>query len=167
MANATCTNVLNKMDWCQGKPVLPGIRRRAYVVAANDVATWPDFERDTLGRPTSAELKGKFTLNEGVNFNNQVTLVHPEVGPEATAAITPFLNTECVVIVEDMYGRFRVFGSKNWPAKITPAQDLGQGATGTSSTTLTVAASDEVSMPFYAGEIPTDDGVINEGEPSV
>ena len=44
-----CTNVLSKMDWCQGKPVLPGIRRRAYVVAANDVATWPDYERDDLG----------------------------------------------------------------------------------------------------------------------
>ena len=187
-----CTNILSKMEWCQGKPVLPGIRRRAYVIAANDIATWPDYERDSLGRPSSAELKGKFVLNESAKFkaidhladkaetkseaqgefpsqtfNNQVTLVHPEVGPEATAAITPFLNTECVVIVEDMYGRYRVFGSKNWPAKISPAQDLGQGATGTSSTTLTVAASDEVSMPFYAGQIPTDDGVINEGVGSV
>lgn len=62
-----------------------------------------------------------------------------------------------------MYGRFRLFGSKNWPAKIAPSQALGQGATGTSATTLTVTATDEVSMPFYEGEIPTEDGTINEG----
>lgn len=184
-----CTSILKNMGWCQGKPVLPGVRRRAYIVAADDVAMWPDFTRDELGRPTNAVRKGNFVLAEGAKFlvidhladkaepksdpqgefpsqtfNNQLTLVHPEVGPEATAAITPFLNTEVVVIIEDMYGRFRVFGSQNWPAKIAPSQALGQGATGTSSTTLTVTAADEVSMPFYEGEIPTEDGIINEGE---
>ena len=183
-----CTSVLKNMDWCQGKPVLPGVRRRAFVIAADDILIWPDFARDELGRPTDAVRKGSFSLAEGAKFNvidhladkaepksdpqgefpsqtfnNQTTLVHPEVGPEATAAITPFLNTEVVVIIEDMYGRFRLFGSKNWPAKISPAQALGQGATGTSSTTLTVTAADEVSMPFYEGEIPTEDGIINEG----
>lgn len=175
------------MDWLQGKPVLPGVRRRAYISAADDVVSWPDFPRDELGRPTSAVRKGNFVLAEGrkflvidhladkaepksdpqgefpsQTFNNQLTLVHPEVGPEATAAITPFLNTEVVVIIEDMYGRFRIFGSKNWPAKIAPSQALGQGATGTSATTLAVTAPDEVSMPFYEGEIPTADGIINE-----
>ncbi len=185
-----CTSVLKKMDWCQGKSVLPGIRRRGWVVAADSIANWPDFERDELKRPISAVRKGNFVLVEGEKFlpidhladkaepksdpqgefpsqtfNNQLTIVHPEVGPEATAAITPFLNTEVVVIIEDMYGRFRIFGSKNWPAKIAPSQALGQGATGTSSTTLVITAADEVSMPFYEGEIPTEDGVINEGGP--
>lgn len=184
-----CTFVLKNMDWCQGKPVLPGIRRRTFVAAADDILGWPDFTRDDMGRPTSAVRKGNFVMAENAvfividhladkaetksetqgefpsqTFNNQITLVHPEVGPDATAAITPFLNTEVVVIAEDMYGRFRIFGSENWPAKITPSQDLGQGATGTSSTTLAVAAADEVSMPFYEGEIPTDDGIINEAE---
>ena len=187
-----CTSILKNMDWCQGKPVLPGIRRRAYIAAADDVSVWPDFTRDELKRPTSSILKDNFVLAEGAKFlvidhladkaepksdpqgefpsqtfNNQLTLVHPEVGPEATAAITPFLNTEVVVIIEDMYGRFRVFGSKNWPAKIAPSQALGQGATGTSATTLTVSATDEVSMPFYEGEIPTEDGTINEGNAGI
>lgn len=182
-----CTSILKNMSWCQGKPVLPGIRRRAFVVAADDISVWPDYPRDDLGRPTDSTLDGNFVLAENASFlvidhladkaeaksdpqgefpsqtfNNQLTLVHPEVGPEATAAITPFLNTEVVVIVENMYGQFRVFGSKNWRAKISPAQALGQGATGTSSTTLTVSAADEVSMPFYKGEIPTEDGTINE-----
>lgn len=182
-----CTSVLKNMPWCQGTPVLPGVRRRAYIVAADDVSVWPDFSRDELGRPTTAVRAGDLVLAEGVKFlvidhladkaeaksdpqgefpsqtfNNQLTLVHPEVGPEATAAITPFLNTEVLVLIEDMYGRYRLFGSKNWPAKIAPSQALGAGATGTSSTTLTVTATDEVSMPFYEGEIPTADGTINE-----
>lgn len=182
-----CTSVLKGMAWPCGKPVYAGIRRRAYVVAADDVVSWPDFTRDSVGRPTTAVLKGNFGLAEGVKFlpidhlpekaepkadpqgefpsqtfNNQLTLVHPEVGPEAMAAITPFLNTEVVVLVEDMSGRFRVFGSKNWAAKIAPSVALGQGATGTAATTLAVTATDEVAMPFYEGEIPTADGTINE-----
>ena len=149
---------------------------------------WPLGPTSPATSLATSVYKGNFVLNEGAKFlvidhladkaepksdpqgefpsqtfNNQLTLVHPEVGPEATAAITPFLNTEVLVIIEDMYGRYRVFGSKNWPAKIAPSQALGQGATGTSSTTLTVTAADEVSMPFYEGEIPTEDGTINEG----
>lgn len=188
---AKCTSILKSMPWCEGKPVKPGIRRRAYIVAKADVATFPTLERDELGRPTTATYKGSFTLVEGKKwlvidhlpdkaepksdpqgefpsqtFNNQLTLVHPDVGPEATAAISPFLNSECIVLVEDMYGRFRCFGNVDWGARVAPAQALGQGATGTSSTTLTVTASDECSMPFYEGEIPTEDGTINEAAPS-
>lgn len=180
------------MPWCQGKPVLPGVRRRAYFIAYDDILKWPELTRDEMGRATTATYTGNFTLAESAKFlvidhlpdkaepksdpqgefpsqtfNNQLTLVHPEVGPEATAAITSFLNSKVVVLVEDMYGRFRVFGSKNWPASVAPAQALGQGATGTTSTTLTVTAADEVSMPFYEGEIPTQDGTINEANPSV
>lgn len=176
------------MPWCQGTPVKPGVRRRAFLIAYDDIVNFADFQRDEIGRPTSATYTGNHTLAEGVKwleidhlpdkaeaksevqgeypsqtFKNTCTLVHPEVGPAATAAITPFLNTDVVVLIEDMYGRFRQYGSKNWPAKITPAQDLGQGAAGTSSTTLSIEASDEVSIPFYEGEIVTADGTINEG----
>lgn len=175
------------MPWCEGKPVKPGIRRRVRIVAKNDVSVFPQLPRDELGRPTSATYKDNFVLAEGKKwlyidhlpdkaepksdpqgefpsqtFNNQLTIVCPDVGPEATAAITPFLNTEVIVLVEDMYGRFRVFGNEDWGARIAPSQALGQGATGTSATTLAITASDECSMPFYEGEIPTDDGTINE-----
>lgn len=184
-----CTSILKSIPWCEGKPVKPGIRRRCFFVAKADVVTYPTLERDELGRPTSATYKENFTLAEGKKFlvidhlpekaepksdpqgefpsqtfNNQLTLVCPDVGPEATAAITPFLNTEVIVIVEDMYGRFRVFGNEDWGARVAPSQALGQGATGTSATTLAITASDECSMPFYEGEIPTEDGTINEAE---
>lgn len=186
---AKCTSILKGMPFCQGTPVKPGIRRRAFIVAYDDITKFADFERDELGRPTTATLTGSHTLAEGVKwleidhlpdkaeaksetqgefpsmtFNNTATLVHPTVTPEATAAITPFLNTDVIVLVEDMYGRFRQYGGVNWPARITPAQDLGQGAAGNAATTLSVAASDEVSLPFYEGAIITEEGTINEGE---
>lgn len=182
-----CTSILKAMPWCEGKPVKPGIRRRTFFLAKADVSVFPTLERDALGRPTTATYKGNFTLAEGKKwlvidhisekaepksetqgefpshtFNNQITIVHPDVGPEATAAISPFLNTEVIAIVEDMYGRFRVFGNEDWGARVAPSQTLGQGATGTSATTLVITATDECSMPFYEGEIPTDDGTINE-----
>lgn len=178
------------MPWCEGKPVKPGIRRRVYIVAKADVASFAQLPRDEQGRPTAAIYEGNHTLVEGKKwleidhlpekaepksdpqgefpcqtFNNQLTIVHPSVGPDATAAITPFLNTECIVLVEDMYGQFRQFGNEDWGARVAPSQALGQGATGTSATTLTITASDECSMPFYAGEIPTEDGTINEASP--
>lgn len=184
-----CTSILKSIPWCEGRPVKPGIRRRIFVVAKSDVVAFPTLERDDLDRPTSATYKGNFTLAEekkfividhlpekaepksdpqgefpSQTFNNQLTVVCPDVGPEATAAITPFLNTEVIAIAEDMYGRFRVFGNENWGARISPSQAIGQGPTGTSATTLAIAASDECSMPFYQGEIPTDDGTINEAD---
>ena len=43
----------------------------------------------------------------------------------------------------------------------TVAQDLGQGATGTTGTTINVEASDECPAPFYEGIITTEDGDID------
>jgi len=51
-------------------------------------------------------------------------------------------------------------GSEKWQTKSTVAQDLGQGATGTTSTTLSVEATDECPAPFYEGKIDTEDGII-------
>lgn len=186
----SCTAILKNMPFCPGKTVLPGIRNRIYVIAHADVAKFPDFARDTLGRPTSSVYNGNFTPKEGSNFklidhinskaepksdpqgeepsvtfNCQLTVVHQEVDEAATEAITPFLNTPVIVIMEDMRGKFRVFGNHNYPAKIAPSQALGSGPTGTVGTTLVITSTEEVSMPFYSGEIPTDDGTINEAVP--
>ena len=73
-------------------------------------------------------------------------------------------NNDCVYLVETVRGQFRVVGSEKWQVKSTVAQDLGQGATGTTSTTLNVEATDECPAPFYYGEIVTEDGVINEDD---
>ena len=70
-------------------------------------------------------------------------------------------------VVEDMKGKFRVLGNDKWSTKSTVAQDLGQGATGTTSTTISVEATDEVPAPFYTGTLLTEEGVIDCSDGSV
>lgn len=60
-----------------------------------------------------------------------------------------------------MKGNYRVFGNEKWTTKNTVAQALGQGATGTTSTTISVEATDEVPAPFYRGTLETEDGDID------
>ena len=90
--------------------------------------------------------------------------VHPGVGADASAAAAYINNTDNVFIVEDMKGNFRVLGNDKWTTKSTVAQDLGQGATGTTSTTINVEVTDEVPAPFFVGTLETEDGDISCGD---
>lgn len=169
-----------------GTPELPGIKRRVFYLAKNQIAKWPTFQRDTAGRATSAILLGSFTLVADAKWKyiiiladksqltsdaqgeipsqtqlNKATLVHPGVGPEATAAAAYLNNSDNVFIVEDMKGNFRVLGSDRWVTKTTVTQDNGQGATGSTSTTIAIEATDELPSPFYVGTIETEDGDID------
>ncbi|MBR2284970.1 MAG: hypothetical protein IJ900_00350, partial [Paludibacteraceae bacterium] len=94
---------------------------------------------------------------------NKLTAVHPAVGEEASAASAYLNNNDNVFIIEDMKGKYRVIGSDMWNTKTTVAQDLGQGATGTTSTTINADATDVVPAPFYEGTIETEDGTIDAG----
>jgi hypothetical protein len=89
--------------------------------------------------------------------------IHPGVGADASAAAAYLNNDDNVFIVEDMKGNYRVVGCEKWPTKTTVNQDLGQGPTGTTNTTINVEATDECPAPFYAGIIATEDGDINPG----
>jgi hypothetical protein len=91
---------------------------------------------------------------------NKLTAVHPGVGADASNLAAYVNNCDCVFLVETVRGKYRVVGSEEWQVKSTVAQDLGQGATGTTSTTLSVEATDECPAPFYEGRIETEDGVI-------
>ena len=169
-----------------GTPELPGIRRRIYYIAKNKIASWPAYNRDENQRTKTAALTGNFTLVADAKWKyidiladksqltseaqgempsqtqlNKLTAVHPGVGPEATAAACYLNNSDNVFIVEDMKGFHRVVGSDKWITKTTVSQDNGQGPTGTTSTTITVEATDEVPAPFYLGIIATDDGNID------
>ena len=181
----TCTSIQKSLGWCQGTPELPGVRRRIYYVAKDKIATYPDLPRDELGRLTSSILEGNFALLADQTWKyidilpdksqltseaqgelpsqtqlNKLTAVHPGVGTEASAAAAYINNTDNVFIVEDMKGNYRVLGNDKWQSKATVAQDLGQGATGTTSTTINVEATDEVPAPFYTGTLETEDGLI-------
>ena len=123
----------------------------------NGPIIWIATQKSQLTSDAQGEVPSQTQLNK-------LTAVHPGVGPEATAAAAYINNNDNVYIVEDMKGRFRVIGSDKWDTKSTVAQDNGQGATGTTSTTISVEATDEVPAPFYEGTIVTEDGIINGEE---
>ena len=175
---ANCTSIQKSLAWCQGTPELPGVKRRIYYIAKTDIAMFPSLPHDERGRTTSAVLQGDFVLKADCKWKyidilpdksqltseaqgelpsqtqlNKLTAVHPGVGEEASAAAAYINNTDSVFIVEDMKGNYRVLGNDKWSTKATVTQDLGQGATGTTSTTISVEATDEVPAPFYKGEI--------------
>lgn len=181
----TCINLQKSFGWCEGTPVLPGIRRRLYYIAKSFIVKWPTLAKDENGRTTTATYEGNFTLAADAAWKyidvlpsksqvqseaqgekpsqtqlNTLTAVHPGVGDEATAAAAYMNNCDNVFLVQDMTGKFRVVGSEMYDTDTTVAQDLGQGATGTASTTITCKATDVVPAPFYPGEILTEDGVV-------
>ncbi len=181
-----CTSIQKSLGWCQGTPELPGVKRRIYYLAKSLIVAFPQLPRDELGRPISAILDGSFTLAADSKWRyidilpdksqltseaqgelpsqtqlNKLVAVHPGVGAEASAAAAYINNTDNVFVVEDMKGNYRVLGNDKWSTKATVAQDLGQGATGTTSTTINVEATDEVPAPFYIGTLETEDGDID------
>ena len=168
MATAKCTSIQKSLGWCQGTPELPGVKRRIYYLAKSLIVGFPQLPRDELGRPTSAILAGSFTLAADAKWRyidilpdksqltseaqgelpsqtqlNKLVAVHPGVGTDASAAAAYINNTDTALVV---------------------AQDLGQGATGTTSTTINVEATDEVPAPFYIGTLETEDGDIECGK---
>lgn len=181
-----CNSIQKSLVWCQGTPELPGVKRRIYYLAKSGIVAFPTLPRDDNGRPASAVLEGSFTLAADQKWRyidilpdksqltseaqgelpsqtqlNKLTAVHPGVGADASAAAAYINNSDNVFIVEDMKGNYRVLGNDKWATKSTVAQDLGQGATGNTSTTISVEATDEVPAPFYKGTIETEDGDID------
>ena len=189
---ANCSSIQKSLAWCQGRPELPGVKRRIYYISKYDIVKWPTLQHDANGRLTSAAYTGDFTLRADAKWKfidiiaeksqltseaqgespsqtqlNKLVAVHPGVEAEATAAAAYLNNNDNVFLVEDMRGAFRVVGSEKWPTKTTVTQDLGQGVTSSTSTTINVEATDECPAPFYAGSIAADEGTINpEGNPN-
>ena len=183
---AECLNIQQSLGWCQGTPELPGVKRRVYYLAKSEIVEWPALSRDANGRITSAQYNGSFTLKADSKWKyidilpdksqltsepqgelpsqtqlNKLVAVHPGVGLQASAAAAYINNYDNVFIVEDMKGFFRVVGCDKWQSKSTVNQDLGQGPTGSTSTTINVEATDECPAPFYFGLIETEDGDID------
>ena len=183
---AECLNIQQSLGWCQGTPELPGVKRRVYYLAKSEIVEWPALSRDANGRITSAQYSGSFTLKADSKWKyidilsdksqltsepqgelpsqtqlNKLVAVHPGVGLRASAAAAYINNYDNVFIVEDMKGFFRVVGCDKWQTKSTVNQDLGQGPTGSTSTTINVEATDECPAPFYFGLIETEEGDID------
>lgn len=178
-----CLNIQKSLGWCQGTPVLPGVRRRLYYLSKSAILKWPTLPRDENGRATSAELTGDFVLAADAKWKyidhlpdkaqltsepqgevpsqtqlNKLTVVHPGVGADASAAAAYINNNDNVFLVQDMSDNWRLVGCERWQTKSTVSQDLGQGPTGTTSTTVSVEATDETPAPFYKGKIEAEEG---------
>ena len=183
---AECLNIQKSLGWCQGTPELPGVKRRIYYISKGDIVEWPTLPRDNNGRITAAVYDGSFVLKADTKWKyidilpdksqltsepqgelpsqtqlNKLVAVHPGVGLRASAAAAYINNYDNVFLVEDMKGFFRVVGCDKWQTKSTVNQDLGQGPTGSTSTTINVEATDECPAPFYFGLIETEDGDID------
>lgn len=174
------------IGWCEGTPEPAGIRRRSYYISMADCLDHPKIPVDEDGRPTSSILTGQFVLAADKTFKyidflpeksqfqsdpqgdypnqtqlDKLTMVHPGVDPEATNACVYINNTRCFFLFQDKKGRWRLVGNPDFESKNTVAQDLGQGVTGSTSTTIAVEASNLVSAPFFNGVILTEEGEIN------
>ena len=57
-----CPNLQKSLDWCEGTPQYPGIRRRLYYINKNLIEIWPTLERDEFGRVIDAHYLGAFTI---------------------------------------------------------------------------------------------------------
>lgn len=184
MAKRECPSLQKSLDWCEGMPQFPGIRRRVYYCNKNLIVAWPALTRDEFGRVTDAKYNGNFELAEGaywqyidINIDkstvtsepqgevpsqtqlNKATFVHNGIDDEATAAAGFLNNSDNVYVYEDMEGNFRVLGNDKWRTLTTVNQDQGQG-TNPASTTINVEVTDEIAAPFYTGSLQTEDGDV-------
>ena len=65
MTECVSNDLYKSLGFCQGKPVLPGIRRRVYYQKKNNIAKWPKLpELDAEGATMEkiATYEGDFTL---------------------------------------------------------------------------------------------------------
>lgn len=185
-----CPSLLEQsVNWCEGRTVIPGIRRRCYYIHKSNITKWPVLPGAADGRPTSSVYQGSFELAEGAHFHhvdllingsgitsepqgevpsqtqlNKFVGVHPGTKEEATMLAAVCNNSDLVWITQDADGKFRVTGSESSETKTTVNQDGGQGRTSTASTTVNAEATDYIPAPFYEGEIDDEDGIINPQE---
>lgn len=184
-ATNNCQWLQDSLNWCEGRPEYPGIRRRVYYTAKNNILAYPKVPVDSLGRPTSGVLEGDFQLKEGTYFYyidivpersqatsesqgeypsqtslNKGTFVHPGVGEEASMLSAYCHNSNNIYVYEDIDGRAHVIGCEQWPVKSTVNMDHGQGASGTAGTTLEVEATDKLALPRYVGKLTTKEGEV-------
>ncbi len=121
----SCTQIQVSIGWCQGSPVLPGIRRRLYYISKSQIVKFPSLAYDKRGRVISMILRGKFVLAADATWKyidilpeksqatsepqgeypsqtqlNKLTAVHPSTGIEASAAAAYINNTDCVFMVQ-------------------------------------------------------------------
>lgn len=186
MRNKMCSIFQDSVDWCEGKTVIPGIRRKIFYVANGKILTRPDLEMESVNPTRDVLSGGEYTLAEGEFFHcidvdaakssftsepqgempsqtqlNKLTLVHPGVDAISSLAASYINNIPCEVLFQDGNGEWRVLRNRYFPVKGTVAENLGEGPTGTAATTITFEATDIIPAPYVTGiKIKTEMGEV-------
>lgn len=194
MTECVSNDLYKSLGFCQGKPVLPGIRRRVYYQKKSNIAKWPKLpELDAEGATMEkiATYEGDFILaadkkwlsldvltaksdvsseaqgeKPSVTVLNKANLLHSGTDEAATGFCRMALNDDLVFLSQQRNGKFRVIGNEAFETTVKPSQTTGQGDTGESGTTLEVSVTDVCPAPFYAGKIETEDGTISGADGS-
>lgn len=192
--STTCTNqsIYEGLDWCQGQPVLPGIRSRVYYIPKKDIVSWPKLPKATgaSGQHMAnlATYNGNFTLAADkywrnldvvdrtssisseaqgeqpcITSLNKATFNHPGIKEQVTGFARQANSDDLVYIVFDKEGKARVIGNEMFQTVTKVSQNSGSQPTDEAGTTIEVEVTDVCPAPYYPGNIVTADGTISGG----
>lgn len=191
MSQCESKSLYEGLDWCQGKPILPGIRGRVYFIPKRDIVNWPtlpevDPESTTQQMANLAIYDGDFTLaadavwrhidivDKSSNISsepqgeqpcitslNKATFKHPGTKEAATAFARQANADDLAFIVFEKDGKARILGNEMFQTTTKVGQESGSQPTDESGTTIEVEVTDVCPSPFYRGAIVTEDGTIS------
>lgn len=173
---------------CQGKTVLPGIRRKVYFIPVDDIVKWPklpELDKEGVSMAELASYEGDFVLaadrkwkridvlttdsdissdsqgdKPSKSFLNKATLKYAGTD-EAVTGFCRLANCDNLIYaIQQKNGSFRILGNDLFESNTKPAQTSGAKETDASGTTIVVEVTDFCPSPFYHGKIETEDGDI-------
>ena len=183
-------DMYKSLEWCTGKTILPGIRKRLYYIPKHQIVLFPVLP-DTPAQESGSiseivTYKGSFTLVADAKFRyievlvdespvtseaqgerpsvtslNKATFKHPGTEEEATAFCKLANNDDFVYLVQQKNGKFRTLGNEMFETVTKCKQELGGAVTDKAGTTIEVEVTDVCPAPFYTGDIVCEAGTID------
>lgn len=196
MAVSACKTPITpgSLDWCSGQLTSPGIRLRVYYIPKRDIVLWPKLPApDSAEAAALAIYTGSFKLAaepatkwkfiridqkksnpvsdpQGeppfATYLDKGTFVHPGTGEQAAAFARQACNDDYVYLFEQIDGKFRVIGNEAYETATKVSTNLGQVGGTDKGTTIEASCTSECPLPFYTGEIITEEGIINPVTPA-
>lgn len=181
---------LGNLDFKIGSVNPSGIGTKIYRVARKDIASWPsivdDMDDATATDPEDmSTYDGNITLATGKvfdeiystfgkgeasyevigeddckMFNNKLAISYPKLTAEASAFAKAAANGQFVYIFKHD-GKYRVIGSKDYPAVTNPNGNTGNTAGSAKGNTIEITAPDVTPLPIYEGTLALAGGSLN------
>lgn len=172
---------------CRGQKSLPGTRNHMFMIRKANITKWPTRPGDDAATLEDiAKLKGDFELeadkkwlkielvpnqnniaSERIGtygsylFRSTYTAVVPGSEEKQTALAAEVLNDDCVFLVPQRNGKYRLIGNDMFNCDVSPALATGSSTEDTNAITFTITCEETIPAPFYTGKIATNDGEID------